>query len=247
MEIKAKFWIENNGEVVLGGGKAELLLTVDRLGSIQRAAEEFGMSYRHAWGAIRKIEQRAGFKILDKKLGGKDRGAQLTEKGKKFIVEVDSFLKELQAIVKKRFRQKFQRYHMKGKIKEEFGMIKVSEKYASPELLLESLKIDSSGSIVMHLGIVRPHSNGRRVVSIEYEMDKRAAEKELSNIAKEIMTKWKIQDIALYRRKGRLNIGDVILMAAIAAPHRREAFEACEYAVECMRRMKSIKKKEIFE
>ena len=73
MEIKAKFWIENKGEVVLGGGKTALLLAVDRLGSIQRAAEEFGMSYRHAWGAIKKIEQRAGFKILDTKVRWKGR------------------------------------------------------------------------------------------------------------------------------------------------------------------------------
>ena len=54
MEIKAKFWIENRGEVVLGGGKTALLMAVDRLGSIQRAADEFGMSYRHAWGVIKK-------------------------------------------------------------------------------------------------------------------------------------------------------------------------------------------------
>jgi molybdate transport repressor ModE-like protein len=108
MEIKAKFWIENNGEAVLGGGKAALLLTVDRLGSIQRAAEEFGMSYRHAWGAIRKIEQRAGFKMLERKLGRKDGGARLTPEGKEFIGEVDSLLRDLQAIVEKRFKQKFQ-------------------------------------------------------------------------------------------------------------------------------------------
>jgi len=106
MEIKAKFWIENRGEVVLGGGKASLLLAVDRLGSIQRAADEFGMSYRHAWGAIKKIEQRAGFKMLDTRLGGKDGGAQLTLKGKEFIGKVDSLLKDLQAIVEKRFKQK---------------------------------------------------------------------------------------------------------------------------------------------
>ena len=106
MEIKAKFWIENKGEVVLGGGKTALFLAVDRLGSIQRAAGEFGMSYRHAWGAIRKIEQRAGFKILETRLGGKDGGAQLTPKGKEFIGEVDSLLKDLQGIVEKRFKQK---------------------------------------------------------------------------------------------------------------------------------------------
>ena len=105
MEIKSKFWIENKGEVVLGGGKAGLLLAVDRLGSIQRAADEFGMSYRHAWGAIKKIERRAGFRIVDTKLGGSNRGAQLTPRGKKFVEKADSILKDLQRVAEKRFKQ----------------------------------------------------------------------------------------------------------------------------------------------
>ncbi len=113
MEIKAKFWIENKGEVVLGGGKASLLLAVDRLGSIQHAADEFGMSYRHAWGAIKKIEKRAGFKMLDTRLGGRDGGAQLTPKGKEFIGGVDSLLKDLQKVVEKRFKQNFQKITLK--------------------------------------------------------------------------------------------------------------------------------------
>ena len=126
-------------------------------------------------------------------------------------------------------------------------MIKVSEKLISPQLLLDSLKTDSSGSIVMHLGIVRPDSDGRKVVSIEYDADINAAEKELLHIANEIRSKWEVQDIALYRRKGQLNLGDVILVAAVAAPHRKGAFEACEYAVEKMRNMVSIRKKETVE
>jgi molybdopterin synthase catalytic subunit len=126
-------------------------------------------------------------------------------------------------------------------------MVKVTEALVSPQLLLDSLRTDSSGSIVMHLGIVRPDSNGRRVVSIEYEADINTSERELSNIANEILTKWEIQDIALYRRVGKLNLGDVILIAAVGAPHRKEAFEACDCAVECMRRMKSVRKKEILE
>jgi molybdate transport system regulatory protein len=108
MEIKGKFWIENKGEVVLGSGKTALLLAVDRLGSIQRAAEEFGMSYRHAWGAIQKIERRAGFKILDKKIGGRNGGARLTSKGKTFVMTADLLFKDSQTLVGKRFRQKLQ-------------------------------------------------------------------------------------------------------------------------------------------
>ncbi len=126
-------------------------------------------------------------------------------------------------------------------------MVKVTEALVSPQLLLDSLKTDSSGSIVTHLGIVRPDSNGRKVVSIEYEADINASEIELSNIANEILTKWGIQDVALCRRIGRLDLGDLILMVAVASPHRKEAFEACDYAVECMRNMKSVKKKEILK
>jgi len=114
MEIKTKFWIENRGEVVLGGGKTSLLLAIDRLGSIQRAANEFGMSYRHAWGVIQKIEQRAGFKMVETKLGGKEGGgAQLTPRGKEFIKKTDSLFMELQEIVEKRFRRKFGKYSFK--------------------------------------------------------------------------------------------------------------------------------------
>ena len=113
MEIKAKFWIENKGEVVLGGGKTALLITMDRLGSIQRAADEFGMSYRHAWGAIQRIEQRAGFKMVETKLGGRDKGARLTPKGKAFVKATDSLLKDLQTIVKERFQKKFEDHFSK--------------------------------------------------------------------------------------------------------------------------------------
>ncbi len=126
-------------------------------------------------------------------------------------------------------------------------MIKVTEDVVSPQLLLDSLRTDSSGSIVTHLGVVRPDSNGRKVVSIEYEADINISETELSGIAKEILGKWKIQDIALCRRIGRLDLGDAILMVAVASPHRKEAFEACEYAVESMRSMKSVRKREILE
>jgi molybdate transport repressor ModE-like protein len=67
------------------------------------------MSYRHAWGAIKKIEQRAGFRIVDTRLGGKDRGAQLTPRGKEFIEKADSVLMDLQKVVEKRFKKNFRK------------------------------------------------------------------------------------------------------------------------------------------
>ena len=97
---------------MVGGGKTALLLAVDRLGSIQQAADEFGMSYRHAWGAIKKIEQRAGFKIIETRLGRRNGGAQLTSKGKTFVKMTDSLLKDLQVMVEKRFGKKFENYSL---------------------------------------------------------------------------------------------------------------------------------------
>ena len=115
MEIRAKFWIENRGEMMLGGGRTALLLAVDRLGSIQRAADEFGMSYRHTWGVIKKIEKRAGFKMVETKLGGKNGGgAKLTPKGKAFIEMMDSILRDLQGITKKRIKNKFPSFMKMG-------------------------------------------------------------------------------------------------------------------------------------
>jgi molybdate transport repressor ModE-like protein len=71
------------------------------------------MSYRHAWGALRKIEQRAGIKILDTKMGRKDGGARLTTEGRDFAITTDALFKDLQTIVKKRFQQKLRNHSLK--------------------------------------------------------------------------------------------------------------------------------------
>ena len=108
MEIKAKFWIENKGEVVLGSGKAALLGAVHEDGSIQRAAEEFGMSYRHAWGIIKKMEQRAGFTLVKVQVGGgKGKGAKLTPRGKDFLEKFTLLEESLEKITMEKFREIF--------------------------------------------------------------------------------------------------------------------------------------------
>jgi molybdate transport system regulatory protein len=108
VEIRAKFWIENKGEVVLGSGKAALLHAVDDNGSIQGAADEFAMSYRHAWGIIRKMEQRADFKLVNVQAGGgKGRGAQLTARAKDFLERFSLFEESLRKITTEKFQEIF--------------------------------------------------------------------------------------------------------------------------------------------
>lgn len=123
-------------------------------------------------------------------------------------------------------------------------MIRIVNRAIVLEEMLDSLKSDESGSVVMHMGIVRP---SKKLASIEYQSEKEEAEKELSHIVRDVKDKWEIQDIALCRRMGKLNPEEIILVSAVSAPHRREAFEACQYAVEQLRGMTSVKKREIYE
>lgn len=108
MDVRFKVWVEKKGEVVLSNGKLNILKTVDRLGSIHKAAEKFGMSYRHAWGMVQKIEKRSGIKMLETQIGGSEGGgAELTPEGKAFLRRYEAFAKGLDKLIEKKFRKAF--------------------------------------------------------------------------------------------------------------------------------------------
>ncbi|KXS40592.1 MAG: molybdate transport system regulatory protein [Candidatus Frackibacter sp. T328-2] len=79
-------WLEVDGEVVFGAGRLCLLESIDRLGSINKAAQDLNMSYRAAWGKIKASEERLGIKLVETKVGGSSGGGtQLTSKAKGII------------------------------------------------------------------------------------------------------------------------------------------------------------------
>ncbi len=118
MEIRYKIWLERKREVIAGNGKINLLKTIDELGSIQKAAEKMGLSYRHAWGMIQKMERRAGFKIVKTTIGGKEGGgALLTSQGEKLVQGYLTFRDNLDKFIKNKFKQEF-----KGKFKKLRGV-----------------------------------------------------------------------------------------------------------------------------
>ncbi|MFW5790826.1 MAG: winged helix-turn-helix domain-containing protein [Bacillota bacterium] len=102
--MKANFrcWLENDqGEQIVGPGLYRLLTEVEKTGSLNQAAREMNMSYRTAWGKIKKIEERVGAEVIEKKVGGKDGGgSELTPKGYQ-LMEIYSQLKvRLETILK---------------------------------------------------------------------------------------------------------------------------------------------------
>ena len=74
-------WLETEKGVLFGPGRAELLDLVERFGSLRKAAEELGMSYRAAWGKIKRTEEVLGFKLIDK-AGSYKGGYRLTDSGR---------------------------------------------------------------------------------------------------------------------------------------------------------------------
>lgn len=82
--VKYKIWLEKNGEMLFGSGGAVLLEQVDACGSLSGASKELGMSYRRAWGRLKKLEESLGEDLVIK-VGGNKKGYRLTETGRRFI------------------------------------------------------------------------------------------------------------------------------------------------------------------
>ena len=108
MQAKSKIWIEAGGEVVAGDGKIDLLERIEETGSIQKAAEEIGMSYRHAWGFLQKMEKRGGIKLVETQVGGREGGgAKLTPAGRDFLKRYLAFREGLDEYIGEKFKKAF--------------------------------------------------------------------------------------------------------------------------------------------
>jgi molybdopterin synthase catalytic subunit len=104
-----------------------------------------------------------------------------------------------------------------------------------------------AGGIVTFEGVVRDHARGKRVRSLEYDAYPEMAEQEMAQIAAEVERRWQTDHLALVHRIGKLEIGEVAVVVAVACAHRAEAFEACRYAIDTLKAQVPIWKKEIAE
>lgn len=108
VEIKSKLWIEIDGKPVFGRGRRFLLEAIDRHGSINQAAKEINISYRKAWGYIKAMEERLGFRLIERQTGGRNGGgAVLTEEAKKFLKKYAELERGIREIVDDKFRKVF--------------------------------------------------------------------------------------------------------------------------------------------
>lgn len=126
-------------------------------------------------------------------------------------------------------------------------MIEVTDKAISPEAVIARAKSDGSGCSVTYVGLIRDRSHGKPVLSVEYRDSKRNAAARLQEIAGEARRKWQLENIAISHRTGKLMVGEINLVVAVASAHRREGFAACRFIIDKFKQRLPTKKTETYQ
>ncbi len=90
MKAKTKLWFTEDGKTVMGAGRAELLRTIDEEHSLRKAASKLGISYKHAWIMLKKMNEALGEPAIVTVRGGKNQGTFLTDLGRKLLNEYET-------------------------------------------------------------------------------------------------------------------------------------------------------------
>jgi molybdate transport system regulatory protein len=107
MKVACKIWIDQNGKA-FGDGPYELLKGVEKTNSLHKTADQMGMAYSKAWKLIRTMEQRLGFVLLDRKVGGRSGGgSSVTPEAKEFMLSYEQFREKIDVMINKIFQEHF--------------------------------------------------------------------------------------------------------------------------------------------
>ncbi len=126
-------------------------------------------------------------------------------------------------------------------------MFEITDARIDPQKLVEVVRRDEAAAIALFYGIVRNENLGRRVQYLEYDAYPEMAVKKMREVAAEARAKFDIIEMGVLHRIGRLEIGETSLLVAVSSGHRKEAFEACHYAVDRIKQIVPIWKKEVWE
>lgn len=126
-------------------------------------------------------------------------------------------------------------------------MIRIVHNTIDREQVIQSVSSTQSGALVTFDGVVRDHARGKQVDHLFYEAFPEMATKEIEKIKMEAMRRWSLSGMAIVHRVGRMEIGETSVFIAVAASHRREAFEACHFAIDTLKTAVPIWKKEYYQ
>lgn len=127
------------------------------------------------------------------------------------------------------------------------NLIKVTTEKLDQAQITNLISDPSCGGIVVFVGTVRNNTEGRSVNHLFFETYKSMAISEMTKISEKAQNQWPINKMAIYHRIGKLEIGEEAVIIAVSSPHRKEAFAACQFAIDTLKETVPIWKKEVFE
>jgi molybdopterin synthase catalytic subunit len=110
--------------------------------------------------------------------------------------------------------------------------------------LTEQVRRPDCGAVVTFLGTVRDLTDGKVTQALDYEAYPAMAEKKMAEIEGDTRRRWPVGEMALLHRLGHLEVGEISVAVAVSCPHRGQAFEACRYAIDRLKELVPIWKKE---
>ena len=126
-------------------------------------------------------------------------------------------------------------------------MVRLQREPIRVDEALDSIAGRGDGAVAFFLGTVRNHNEGRTVLRLDYHAYPEMAEAEMARIESETKAKFGVTSVVLIHRTGVLEVGEASVLVAAASPHRAEAFDACRFAMETLKRTVPIWKREFFE
>jgi molybdopterin synthase catalytic subunit len=123
-------------------------------------------------------------------------------------------------------------------------MIRLTTDVIDYHAVTEQVRRQDCGAVVTFLGTVRDLTDGRVTTALDYEAYPGMAEKIMADIEKDTRARWPVGEVVLVHRLGHLEVGAISVAAAVSCPHRAQAFEACRYAIDRLKELVPIWKKE---
>lgn len=127
------------------------------------------------------------------------------------------------------------------------AMISITEKPLELQKVIDAASSLGAGGVNVFIGNVRGITKGKKVLWLEYEAYEAMAIGEIRKIIDEVKPRWGLLGCAVSHRIGTLKPGETAVIVAVAASHRKESFEACQYIIDQLKIKVPIWKKEVFE
>ena len=123
-------------------------------------------------------------------------------------------------------------------------MFRITSERIAVERLVRAVRDPAAGAVVVFVGTTRNENVGRRVVRLEYEAYERMAVREMRALAAAATRRWRLRRVAMVHRIGRVPVGQASVAIAASSGHRTEAFTACRWLIDALKRIVPIWKRE---